>query len=64
MGEDVRERRRQTDGGGGGQTYIVASLAICSLEKICMPRKAINLKYTVIVPFWDRRHTNAYCMCL
>lgn len=60
MGEDVRERRRQTD---GGQTYIVASVQ-SARRKICMPRKAINLKYTVIVPFWDRRHTNAYRMCL
>lgn len=56
----MREGRRQTD---GGQTYIVASLQ-SARWKICMPRKAINLKYTVIVPFWDRRHTNAYCMCL
>ena len=54
---------------GGGATarqdkvYIVASLAICCVE-ICMPWKAIKLKYTVIVPFWDQRHTNAYCMCL
>lgn len=43
MGEDVRERRRQTDGGwGGGQTYIVASLAICSLEKFACPEKPLT----------------------
>lgn len=52
--------------GGGRQTgpdLHPSICAICSVE-ICMPQKAIKLKYTVIVPFWDRRHTNAYCMCL
>lgn len=62
-GRRVLSRRERGGGRQTGPDVHCSIPAICSME-ICMPQKAIKLKYTVIVPFWDRRHTNAYCMCL